>query len=84
MDNTRTGAPVMGLPPFLCGSGWSAVAPSVIGAPTLIPGIGCSAVASVTTEALPIVQACDMPGHLQQKCMACQVSFCSVCDGHSC
>lgn len=84
MDKTHKGAPLMGAPICSLSTGRSAVASVAVGALPLLPGTGGSAVVIVTTEAPPIVQACDKPGHVQMTCMFCQVSFCSVCDSHSC
>ncbi|SNR40601.1 hypothetical protein SAMN06265355_102641 [Actinomadura mexicana] len=84
MANAHTGTPLMGAPDCSLSTGRSTVASVTIGTLPLFPGTGGSAVAFVTTEAPPIVQACDRPGHVQVTCMFCQVSYCSLCDGHSC
>ncbi|GAA4388852.1 hypothetical protein GCM10023088_62760 [Actinomadura verrucosospora] len=55
----------------------------LMGVPLLIV-TGWSTVVPMPTGTPPIIRACDQPGHKQVTCMFCQVSYCSVCDGHSC
>ncbi|NDU75022.1 hypothetical protein GWI34_20675 [Actinomadura sp. DSM 109109] len=56
----------------------------MIGPPPSWPVPGGSAPVLMITGALPIIEACNYPGHVPFPCPVCGVPYCTLCDSHGC